>query len=307
MILPARTLPDSEGRPQFVARDPLPKVRGEIARYVYRQAGEPVRLVLAFDDGRTGSLYRVTDGDVIGWQNARPVAGFDDVPYVAHNVADPFTPSAPEQWLCWPEREADVDLLARIAAPAFAFSLSAGSVVSAPYLAQRHVVIIAENRPTSRADADQKVACAIASGARSVRILHFPDFPERAGVADFIIAGGTLDELRIRIDEAPIQRPVAHICESRPAVGRAVAFLQGALADGPLTSKEIRKRAIAVGFSWATIKRAKGRGQIAHFRKGGMAASGCFYWSHKGETSTNTYPAPLSQKADGQMTKESAE
>jgi hypothetical protein len=58
----------------------------------------------------------------------------------------------------------------------------------------------------------------------------------------------------------------------------AIEFLQNLLANGPMTSREIREQADAVGYSWATIKRAKKYAQIEHYREGGAASAGYWLW-----------------------------
>jgi hypothetical protein len=64
------------------------------------------------------------------------------------------------------------------------------------------------------------------------------------------------------------------------AIDKAVDFLREQLAAGPMTSEEIRKRPKDAGFSWATVRRAKGQLGVLSMRKSeGGAGAGEWLWS----------------------------
>ena len=64
------------------------------------------------------------------------------------------------------------------------------------------------------------------------------------------------------------------------ALDKAVDFLRAQLAAGPLMSEEIRTRAKDAGFSWTTVRRAKGQLSVLSMRKSeGGAGAGEWLWS----------------------------
>jgi putative DNA primase/helicase len=65
--------------------------------------------------------------------------------------------------------------------------------------------------------------------------------------------------------------------EERTEVEEAVEYLRSTLAHGPLAAKEIFRKANADGFSEKTIKRAKARAGIKHYREG-FGAKGRSMW-----------------------------
>ena len=72
----------------------------------------------------------------------------------------------------------------------------------------------------------------------------------------------------------------------------AAGWLRELLADGALPAKQVRSEADAAGHSWATVKRAKQAGRIEHFREGGTADKGRWFWSLPAENSLTGSPKP---------------
>jgi putative DNA primase/helicase len=96
--------------------------------------------------------------------------------------------------------------------PAFTFGGAGDGLPDgiAHYLADRHLVILADNDDPGRAHAEKKAAIAHEAGAASIRIVHFPDLPAKGDVTDFIVNGGTTEQLLQQIDTAPLwQAPEA--------------------------------------------------------------------------------------------------
>jgi putative DNA primase/helicase len=75
-------------------------------------------------------------------------------------------------------------------------------------MTSRHVVILADNDDAGRKHADDKATLANSAGAASIRVVHFPELPEKGDVSDFIASGATAEQLIERIDAAPLrERP----------------------------------------------------------------------------------------------------
>lgn len=127
---------------------------------------------------------------------------FVAVPYFTGS--NPFD-ADPEQMIYWPEGEKDADTLARIGLPAFTFGGCGDGLPDGceKYLANRHVVILADNDDEGRKHADKKAALT-APVALSVRVVHFKDLPNKGDVSDWIDAGHTADDLRAFVDAAPV-------------------------------------------------------------------------------------------------------
>ncbi len=70
-------------------------------------------------------------------------------------------------------------------------------------LAGHHVVILEDNDDAGRKHAAMVAASAIRGGAASVRIIGFPDLPEKGDVSDWIAAGGTREALDALIASTP--------------------------------------------------------------------------------------------------------
>jgi hypothetical protein len=88
------------------------------------------------------------------------------------------------------------------------------------------------------------------------------------------------------------------------AIDKAVDFLGEQLAAGPMTSEEIRTRAKDAGFSWATVRRAKGQLGVLSMRKSeGGAGAGEWLWSlPQGAQSEEAQDAQAGQHAQKEQT-----
>jgi putative DNA primase/helicase len=182
---PARTKPDQDGKPRFViAGDEGPRIRNdEKRRHVYCQGGVPVRIKIMRSDGDAFNVFRVSDGDVTGWQYRKP-DGFQPAPYFVG--ADPFEADGP---IYWPEGEKDVQTLARLGLPAFTFGGTGDGLPDdcAAYLKGRAVVVLSDNDKDGRMHADCKAVTAHGVAA-SIKIVRFPDTEEKGDVTDWVTA-----------------------------------------------------------------------------------------------------------------------
>jgi hypothetical protein len=225
---PPRTPPDGKGKPRFdVAGDDGPPPRNEMRRHVYLQGGVPVRIKIKLTNGKWFNVYRVADVDgTTGWQYGKP-KGFLNLPYFVVGT-DPFNA---EGQLHWPEGEKDVETLARFGLAAFTF----GGVGDIPpgceeYVRGRDVVIHADNHDEGRDHADKKLV-AVRGVAASVKVVDYPDVPEKKDVSHWIDENGhTLDDLKARIEATPTwqSEPEISVVEMMDRVyaflGRFVAY-----------------------------------------------------------------------------------
>jgi putative DNA primase/helicase len=184
--------------------DGAPIKSSETRRHPYKNSDKlVVRVKIKFDDGKYVNWYRVFDrGNPVGWQAKKP-NDYLPVPYVGKGI-DPFDPEYDR--ILWPEGEKDVDSLCKLNLPAFTFGGVGDGLPDgiAHYLAGRHLVILADNDDPGRAHAHKKAAIAHQAGAASIRIVHFPELPAKGDVTDFIVNGGTTEELLRQIDTAPL-------------------------------------------------------------------------------------------------------
>ena len=181
---------------------------------------EPVRIKIMRKDGGAANWYRVQDNDgTLGWQAKKP-DGFIEVPYVGE--ADPFHREVISDEIYWPEGEKDVETLIRIGLSAITFGGTGDGLPGccAGYFAGRNVVILADNDTGGREHAEKKAAL-IASIAASVRVIHFPELPEKGDVSDWIAAGHSVEDLRHRAAAAAVwSPPLAQGAIHTPLVGR---------------------------------------------------------------------------------------
>jgi AAA domain len=191
---PVRTAPDQHGRPHFfVGGDAGPRVSSdEVCRHVYTRDGIPVRVKIKRKDGFV-SWYRVADGDVEGWQSAKP-ADYAEIPFIG--AVDPFDQELANDLIYWPEGEKDATSLGLAHLPAFTFGGTGDGLPEAAgeYIRGRHVVILADNDDPGRRHAEQKAALAF-DVAASVRVVHFPDVPEKEDVSYWLSLGHSGEEL----------------------------------------------------------------------------------------------------------------
>jgi hypothetical protein len=210
---PPRTLPDEDGKPRFIAGGEIgpPRRSDELRRHVYKIGTSAVRIkIMRTGDAGALNWYRVSDGDVSGWQLRKP-EGFKEGPFVGVLDAfdpDPFDPTQATKQLYWPEGERDVETVSGKGGLAFTFGgcgdgLPAGCE---EYVRNRHVVILADNDPEGAKHAEKKAALA-GPVAASVRVVYFLDLPPKGDVTDFFQSGGTLAKLEQMATETAIYVP----------------------------------------------------------------------------------------------------
>lgn len=205
---PERTPPDKDGKPYFMqgGDDGPPKRGDEIRRHVYKRGGVAVRVKVKRSGGSGWvDWYRVTDGDVTGWQTGVP-NGYGEIPYIG--ALDPFDRELLADDLYWPEGEKDVETLSAHGVPAFTFAGTGGGVPQSAeaYTRGRNVIILADNDKGGRKHADKKAA-ACRDTAASVKVIHFAELPEKGDVSDWIAGGKTADDLRDRAEQSPLWEP----------------------------------------------------------------------------------------------------
>jgi hypothetical protein len=180
-----------------------PEQDDEIRRHLYPDsAGKAVRIKIKRTSGFI-QWYRVEGG----WQAKKP-NDFQAVPFVSEAL-NPFDPELKDDQIFWPEGENDVDSLSMLNQPAFTFGGVGDGLPDGieSYLRNRHVVILADNDEPGREHAEKKAARAHAAGARSIKIVSFPELEPKADVTDFVAGGGTVEQLLERADAAPVWQP----------------------------------------------------------------------------------------------------
>ena len=184
-----------------------PPQSDELRRHIYPGCdGIAVKVKIKLRDGSYTQRYRVEDG----WQARKP-DDFQSVPYVTEAI-NPFDPELKDDQIFWTEGEKDVDTLNRLNLPAFTFGGVGDGLPSGieQYVKDRHLVILADNDQAGRDHAEKKAALAHSIGAASIKIVHFPELPEKDDVSDFIDGGGTAEQLVDRASVAPLWEPPPH-------------------------------------------------------------------------------------------------
>lgn len=74
------------------------------------------------------------------------------------------------------------------------------------YLRGRHVVIIPDNDAAGRNHAEQ-VAQSLHNVAASVKVVSLPNLPEKGDISDWLNVGGTVEQLRELVEQAPLYMP----------------------------------------------------------------------------------------------------
>ena len=193
--------------------DDAPPVRAdEMRRHLYRDNGAVVRIKIKHADGGFINWYRVG----AGWQAKKP-DDYRPVPYVTDDL-DPFKPELLADEIFWPEGEKDVDTFNRLNLPAFTFGGVGDGLPGdiGHYLKDRHLVIPADNDQAGRDHAEKKAALAHSMGAASIKIVQFPELPEKNDVSDFIEGGGTAEQLVDRATKVLLWRPDASASNCEP-------------------------------------------------------------------------------------------
>ena len=201
--LPDWTAPDDKGRPKlsFVGKPEPTKFDDEARRHRYQRDGDAVRFKIKKADGRWGDWYRVrrsTDG-AIGWQARKPT-GFVPVPYLAPGARDPFGSDRCGEDLVWAEGEKDVDAAHAKGFRGFTFG-SASDVPDVSDLLRDHaVIVVVDNDDAGRKSIDRKIAATIKAGARSIRLVQFPELDDGGDLADYFASGKTAEDLLDRAE-----------------------------------------------------------------------------------------------------------
>jgi hypothetical protein len=219
-IFPMRMMPDGEGKPAFYPWGVEgPPVRSdEKRRHVYPHNTIPVRIKVMNRNGGAVNWYRVQNSDgCSGWQARKP-DNFREVPYLGGS--DPFDREVLADDLYWPEGEKDADTVVRLGALAITFGGTGDGLPAGceRYFVDRNVIILTDNDEGGRRHAEQKAAL-IHPVARSIRIVHFPELPERGDVSDWIALGNDRHDLQGRVDDAPKWLPAVAAAAKPPAVG----------------------------------------------------------------------------------------
>ena len=142
--------------------------------------------ILKTGEDRAFNAYRVVDTNgVTGWQFAKP-EGYQDVPYFFGD--NPFDTEI-DRVIFWPEGEKDVETVSKLGGLAFTFG---GTGDGWPqgcelHVANRNVVILADNDEPGRAHAEKKAALA-SKVAASVKVVDFPELDQHGDVSDWIEA-----------------------------------------------------------------------------------------------------------------------
>jgi Protein of unknown function (DUF3987) len=196
----------------------------EVRRHVYRNdSGKTVRVKIKLINGNYANIYRVSEnGPSVAWQAKKP-EGYSPVPYISSSL-NPFDPELNADQLLWPEGEKDTDTLDKVGLPAFTFggvgdglADDVKSVIGdRGLLSNRHVVILADNDEAGRIHADKKARFAHSVGVASIKIVHFPELPEKGDVSDYFAAGGTAGALAALIRDAEQWSPVNGNGETSP-------------------------------------------------------------------------------------------
>jgi len=103
------------------------------------------------------------------------------------------------------------------------------------------------------------------------------------------------DPVDMTADEAIREETASAGEEHRTALDDAVAWLQAALADGPVPASEVLDRAAADGIAQKTLKRAKARLGVCSWREGSREEA-TWFWrlpSHAGKTPADAQPELL--------------
>jgi hypothetical protein len=214
--LPRRsTASEGEQQPAFcVGSENGPSVSAyEERRHIYRRDGNSVRVKIKRRGGRYVNWYRVTDG----WQAGKP-QGYEPCPYTG--VLDAFDPEFRAEILYWPEGEKDCDTLSRAGLAAFTFGGTGDGLPAGitHYLAGRGIVILADNDAGGRKHAVKKAELA-SPIAVSVRLIEFPELPEKGDVSDFL-SGASINDLEERVQQTVPWRPPVVSSDNVAALAR---------------------------------------------------------------------------------------
>jgi hypothetical protein len=172
--------------PFFIAGESGPAVSTtEERRHVYLRDRSPVRIKIKRRSGQYTNWYRVTRGNIGGWQAGKPE---DFVPFPYTGAFDAFDPEFQTEPLYWPEGEKDCDTLSQHGLPAFTFGGTGDGLPRdiASFLSGRDIIILADNDSSGKSHAVDKAKLAHSSGAANIKIIEFPELAPKSDVSDFL-------------------------------------------------------------------------------------------------------------------------
>jgi hypothetical protein len=232
---PNLTKPDANGKPSFRRWGAVgpPRRADEKRRHTYAKDSESVRIKVMLQEGGALNWYRVQDDlGNRGWQARKP-AGYVEVPYTGGT--DPFHAEVSGDDLFLPEGEKDCDTLVSIGLLAMTFGGTGdGAPTELPdYCVGRSVVVLADNDEGGRNHAERKAAL-VAPSAKEVRVVSFPELPEKGDVSDWIALGHTAEDLRARGAAAPPWREPPGAAPKAAAGRRLISHLASDLTPEKL-------------------------------------------------------------------------
>lgn len=143
------------------------------------------------------------------WDGERWVWGISSQPTPLYRLPEQLA-ADPGELVLVAEGEKCADRLAELGYVATTNAGGAGKWTDAhsEQLRGRHVALLADNDDPGRRHV-RKAAVSLHGKAASIRIVEFPDLPEKGDVADWLNAGHTPDELRALINETAPWEPAA--------------------------------------------------------------------------------------------------
>jgi putative DNA primase/helicase len=233
--------------------DGPPRQPDELRRHVYSADRFPMRIKIKSRNGRYTNWYRTfSNGLPIGWRAKKP-DDYSAIPYLSAAL-NPFDAELIGDEILWPEGEKDVDSLSGLNLPAFTFGGVGDGLPDGidEYLKDRRLVILADNDEPGGDHAEKKAFLAHAAGAVSIKVVHFPELAPKEDVSNFIVNGGTAEQLIQRIDSAPPWLPAP---TTRTENGLALNSITAALVAAQPTSRPKKLSGFGrVGWHEASIR-----------------------------------------------------
>ena len=169
----------------------------------YTDQDGAVRYQVIRIDDRTGKTYRQRRIDETTGQPAWGMAGVTALPYRLHELAASTQPV----FICEGEKAADA--VAKLGL--IATTNHGGATKWWPSLTDwfrgRQVIILPDNDEPGERHA-RTVADSLVGTAKSIRILRLPGLPKKGDVVDWLICGGTRDQLTDLVKQTPIYDPL---------------------------------------------------------------------------------------------------
>lgn len=175
------------------------------------------RIVAEYDyrDEQRELLYQALRYEPKDFRQRRPGPGggwvwnLDEVRRVLYQLPE-LIAADPGEWVLICEGEKDCD---RLAAAGWVTTTNCGGAGKwrdeySEHLRGRRVAILPDNDKPGR-DHAAKVAAALAGIAAEIRVVDLPGLPDKGDVSDWLDAGGTVEDLRRLVDQAPPWEPAA--------------------------------------------------------------------------------------------------